>query len=139
MRNIFKNGILTGWVKAATIGILVATTVSAALSALTANLALSGKFGETGSITAVFLIRLLSVAIGGITGTSLSKEKLLPTIGVITSGYFIMLLIMGIIFYDGSFHQFGSGLLSTLLGGVLVGLIRLRSRKSKRRTVKIHR
>ncbi len=129
----------TGWVKAAIIGIAVAVIISVVLTALTAHFVLNEKVGESSVSLILFVVRFLSAGIGGLVGTSLSKEKLLPVIGVITGGYLLVLLATGIIFFDGSFHQFGSGLISVLSGGAGAGAIRLKPAKNKSRGVRVGR
>jgi len=132
-------GAATSWVKGAIIGIAAATLVSIVLTLLAANLVLNGKVGESGNGWIVFLTRILSVVLGGLIGTSLSKEKMLPTISVIAVGYLLVLLAVGIVFFNGSFHKFGSGLLSVLIGGAIVCLLKLTQQKNKNKAIKARR
>ena len=132
-------GAAASWVKGAIIGIAAATLVSIVLTLLAANLVLNGKVGESGNGWIVFLTRILSVVLGGLIGTSLSKEKMLPTISVIAVGYLLVLLAVGIVFFNGSFHKFGSGLLSVLIGGAIVCLLKLTQQKNKNKAIKARR
>ena len=131
MKLKLSKGAKTTWVRAAVIGICFALVVSVALTALLGKFALNGTIGESGVGLAVFVIRLLSVAVGGFVGTGLTDGKLLPVVGVITAGYLLFLLAAGIILFDGSFNRFASGLVSAVLGGAVVALIRSMPKKSK--------
>lgn len=133
-----RNGKLS-WLKTSVIGTIIATAISVGLTALLANLVLKGSVEESGTGWYVFGIRLLSVAVGSLVGTGLADEKILPVIGVVSGGYLVALLALGIVFFDGSFRQFGLGLLSVLIGGGLACAVRLMPRKSNKRAVRTRR
>ena len=131
MKLKIKDGAKTTWIKAAAIGSGCALGASVVLTALVSVLVLNGSIKENGSAYAVFAIRALSVAIGALIGTGLAEEKLLPVIGVITAGYILILLAFGIVLFDGSFYRFGAGLMSSIIGGAVAAIIRLKPKKSK--------
>ena len=130
MKTIDRKGTLPGWVRGAIIGFVVSVVISVVATALFANLALNGKLEDRLAGTVVFIVRLISVAGGGLIGTGVSKEKNLTVVGCVSGAYLLTLLAVGIVLYDGSFNNFGSGLLSVLLGGVVAALIRLKPQKS---------
>ncbi len=123
-------------VKSAGVGILVAIAMSAVLTGLYGVLMLNGSVGETPSKAAIFLIRVVSVAVGGFVAGALTNEYFLPIIGIVAGGYLILLLGTGIAAYDGSFKNFGSGLLSVILGGTIPCITKLKAPKKRRKMPK---
>ena len=101
----------------ALIGAAVALLLSLLLSAGATSLAIRGSIAESGYNFSVFMIRAISVFLGALVGTWLSKEKYLLIIGIIAAVYTVVLISLGIVIYDDSFQNFGMGLLSVLLGG----------------------
>ena len=132
--NFRKNGNIN-WIKASVIGVLCAVIISAGLTALLGNLVHNGSVGESAICYAIFMIRALSVTIGALVGTGLANEKLLPVIGAISGGYLVAMMAVGIAFFGGTFNEFGSGLISAVVGGVASGLIRLKPKKSGKRVL----
>ena len=57
------------------IGTLTAVLLSIALTALLTNLVVNGQIGETKTSIFIFVIRAVSVFIGGILGAAIIKEK----------------------------------------------------------------
>lgn len=133
MKVKINKGIKTNWIKAAVIGSVCALVITAVLTALLSVFTLNGSIGESGMGYAIFAIRLISVAVGGLIGTGISEEKMLPIVGVVTAGYLAALVAIGIALFNGSFNQFGSGLLSAVLGGAAAGAIQLKPKKNKHR------
>ena len=118
------------------IGIVAAVVISVLLTALYGALMMNGSVGETPSTVAIFLIRAVSVTVGCFLATILTKEYFLPVIGITAAGYLIVLLGTGIAVFDGSFKNFGSGLVSVLLGGVIPGITKLKAPKKRRKMPK---
>lgn len=110
-------------------GVLISLTVSIILTALQSVLIGEGKIGEGTTGAVVFLIRVIAMATGGFVAVVMAKNKTLPVIAITAGGYLLTLLTIGIIFYGESFHNFGIGLLSTLIGGAIPYLIKLRMPK----------
>ncbi len=134
-----KSAISGNWIKAATIGAVCAIVISAVLTGFLSSLTLKGKIGDSGIGYAVFAIRLLSVAVGGLIGTGIFKEKLLAVVGTITAAYMVVLIAIGIAFLDGSFNRFGMGLISVVLGGAVAAVFRLMPNKNKNRVARLTR
>ncbi len=115
------------------IGVGGAVAVSALLSMGLSSLVINGAIQETTTSRYIFAIRALSVLIGGLLGAGIAKGKYLPVIGLTTLGYLIVLLGVGIAMYDGSFQNFGAGIVSVLAGGIIACILKLKpQRKSKR-------
>ena len=118
-------------------GIMIALVISLVLITALSYLTTSGKFPETSLGWSVFTVRAVAVLMGALVGTALSKDKSVITIGIIVVGYLALLLGFGIIIYDSSFQNFGSGVISAVLGGVIGCLIRIKSQNKPRRVRKI--
>ena len=121
------------------IGAAVAIILSALLTAALAGLIGNGKLAERAVDVSLPIIRFLSVLIGGLIGTSVSKEKVLPVIGGVSLGYLILLIALGIAIYDGSFHGFGLGVLSVGIGALAVTGIRLKANSKQKHRVRIRK
>ena len=119
------------------IGTAVATAISFLLSMGLTSLIGKGSVPENGSGVYIFLIRSLSVLLGSLLSTAIIKEKNLQTIGIVTAAYLIILLGIGIVAYNGSFHNFGIGLLSVLAGGGIACIIKVIPQKKKYHIPKI--
>ena len=128
-----NNAMITG----ALIGVGIAIAISLLLSMGLASLVLKGTASMDEPGIYVFLIRALSVFMGSFLATVIVKEKHLQVIGIVAAGYLLVLLAGGIIFYDGSFHNFGTGMLSSLVGGAISCLIKVIPRKKGYRLPKI--
>jgi len=121
------------------IGVAISTTISIILTAILTSLVMSGSIQEGSANTLIFLIRTISVLAGCLVGTSIKKEKCLPVIGAITLGYLIILIGVGITFYNGSFQHFGSSVLSIVIGGLVTHLIQLRPKTNRKYAAKYNR
>jgi len=121
------------------IGVAVAVIVTALLSAGLTSLVMNGTIAEKATSPYIFVIRLLAVLFGGLLGAGLSDGKILPVVGLITGVYIVILLSVGIAAYDGSFYNFGTGLFSTLIGGVIACLIKLKPQMRPKRAIRYTR
>ena len=130
-----KFSVVTG----AGVGVLIAVVVSILLTGLYGILMLNGQVGESPSMAAVFLIRMVSVAIGGYIAGALTKAHFLPVVGIVTAGYLVLLAGTGIVAFDGSFKNFGSGVLSILLGGAVACITKVKAPKKQRKMPKLRR
>lgn len=108
---------------AVTVGVIVALLLGLLLTALLTNLTLNGGLREEGAGIFIFAVRFISVLVGALIAGVILKEKYLPLVGFTALGYLLVLLGIGIVFFDGSFKHFLSGVGSTLLGGVVSILI----------------
>lgn len=112
------------------IGIAAALVIAFLLTVGLTSLLIRGKLVENVTGILVFAIRTISVLIGGLIGSSHSKGKYLQVISSTTLGCLIVLLGLGMIIYDGTFHHFGMGILSVFVGGVIACLIKLRPKRA---------
>lgn len=108
------------------IGVAMALAVSGLLSVGLTSLLMNGHVELNGTVIIVFLIRALSVLAGGLLASALSEGKHLAVIGLVAVGYLLILLGLGIVLYDGSFRNFGGGVLSAAAGGASACLIKLK-------------
>lgn len=120
-----------------TIGTVVAAAISFVLSMVLTSLITKGGISESSPGVYIFIIRSLSVLAGCLLATWIVKEKNLQIIGIVSCLYLLILLGVGIIMYDGSFHNFGLGLLSVILGGGIACIIKLIPQKKKYHLPKI--
>lgn len=111
-------------------GVVIALVLSFLLTALMGNLILNGHSGENIAQASIFLIRTISVLVGALIGGLVLRHNYLKLVGFITAGYFVVLIGIGIVFYDGSFKSFLVGAVSVLVGGIAALLI-LQMPKSK--------
>lgn len=112
-------------------GIGFTILITLLLSAGLTSLIITGKLHEISLEIFTAIIRAVAVFSGCMITTAIKKEKILQNIGIVTAVYVLVLLGLGIILYDHSFHSFGFGILSVLLGSVAAFLIRLRPNKQK--------
>lgn len=113
------------------VSVIAATILSVALSALLASLILNGSLSEKAVGTAILAVRSVSLLAGALVGGAMLKQKILPQVGFTALGYLLVLLGIGIVFYDGSFNEFWSGIASVLVGGTGAFVILLRSTKQR--------
>ncbi|MBR5022191.1 MAG: hypothetical protein IKY18_03190 [Oscillospiraceae bacterium] len=113
------------------IGITVALLLSVLLTVAVSNLVLKGNLSEKLASGVIFVLRAISVLAGTLIGGSILKRDYLILIGIIASVYLIMLIGIGIVFFNGSFKNFLLGVISVLVGGV-VALIILQAPKGNR-------
>lgn len=116
------------------IGIGAATVMTALLSMGLTSLVINGKIGENSTGIFIFVIRTVSVLLGGMIGTGFSKGNYLPVIGLTTLGYMIIMLGLGITLFNGSFQNFGMGAISVIIGGALACALKLKPPAKHRRT-----
>ena len=119
------------------IGIFAAVVISVLLTALYGVLMIKSTVNEAPSAILVFIIRAVSMTSGGFLAGAITKEHCLPVIGLTTAGYLTVLITIGILFFDGSFVNFGNGLLSAVVGGVIPCLIKLKAPKRRQKTLKL--
>jgi uncharacterized membrane protein len=118
------------------IGLLVSLVVSVVFSAVLTSLIQKGKSDQANGL-GVFAIRTIATLSGCLTGVVLSKKKPLVVIGIIALGFFVILLMAGLLLFGGAIKRIGNGALSVLLGGLVACVMELRPKKSpKRRYIK---
>ena len=119
-------------VTAIVIGVLIALVLSTAFIALISSLIQWGNLEENHTSPIVFLCRAVSLLIGSLIGSLISKEKHLMRVGATALGYLLILFAIGIVFFDGSFRSCLSGVASIVFAGVIAIVLLQRGKGSKR-------
>lgn len=107
------------------IGIGVSLVLSLLLSLLLTSLTVNGSITEDNGNLLVSAVRGLSVLIGSLIGAGIEKGKYIPVIGITSLGYLLVIMGVGILFYDGGFHGFGSGVISVLIGACVACILKI--------------
>ena len=118
------------------IGIISSLAVSLIFITIVASLVTKGSIPEDFSSWTTHIVQAIAGLTGVLIGTGLTKEKYFATSGIIVGGYLFLLIGLGIALYDGSFQNFGVGIISVLIGGTVGCLIRLKSQKKTTRARK---
>ena len=111
------------------IGLLVTILISLMMTIALTSLIQKGKISENGNAF-IFIIRVTATIVGCLLGSGLSKKSILPVIGAISAGYFIVLLSMGLLFLDGSLNKVWQGILSVIIGGAIACMVKLKPQSS---------
>ncbi len=98
-----------------------------------------GKWGEEHYGTAGFILWM----IGALSGTMITcltiKEKRLLMIGISALLYFLFLIGMHIMLFEGSLTRIGQGILAIILGSIPSVLLSLRKNKPNQKKIKYRR
>lgn len=121
------------------VGVIAASLLSILLTALLTNFVLNGHLSEGSAGVIIFLVRVVSMLVGALIAAVIYKQQYLPLIGFTALGYLLVLLGTGIVFFDGSFKHFLSGVTSVLVGGIISLLILTRPKNKSRRAIKYNR
>ena len=121
------------------VGTLTTCLISFLLTIALTGLVMNGYIEKNETDVFVFFIRAISVMIGSLLASALSKEKILLTIGLTTGIYLMILLLLGFIFYNNAFRNFGAGVISALVGGACASIIKLKLPIKKKHFVKLKR
>ena len=113
-------------------GTIVAVIFSALLTALMAHFILKGNLREETVFAITFVIRMVSTSIGALIGGVIFKEKHLLQVFFTALAYLLFLIGAGIVFFDGSFKNLLSGVLSVSIGAAMTIFI-LKRKKGNRR------
>jgi len=118
------------------LGVGIAIIISLLLTWLQTSLTLRGSIPLENAGIFTFIIRTVSVFAGSLIGTVITEGKGLSVIGIITGIYLFLLIVLGILLYDGLFHGLLLGVVSVLIGGILVVLIKLKPQKRRKYSVR---
>ena len=121
------------------IGVVVALLLSTLFIALFSNLILNGAISDSNTRWFVFLSRGIGLFVGTLMAGAILREQYLKLAGLVLAGYLLILVGIGIIFYDGSFKGFASGVTSLALGSVIAFVILqgLTNKRKKRPKIRI--
>ena len=118
------------------VGIAVALIISTILSIGLAFLVQNGKMEEN-EIIGVFLIRVVAVFVGVLVAATTSANKLLPITGIIATGYLFVLLVVAILFFDGTIKQIWSGVSSVVIGAAVALVIKLKPKTIRNKSLRL--
>jgi len=118
------------------IGVAIAAVISLLLNMGLTSLVMNGHIEANDTAFFVFAIRAVSVIAGGLVAAALAREKMLLLIGLTSIGYLLLLIGLGIIFYDSSFLNFGSGVISAAVGAACACVLKLKAPRKKKHSVK---
>lgn len=119
------------------IGIVAALVVTFLLTGGLTSLLISGKLGESVTGILIFAIRTISVLLGGLIGSGYSNGRYLQVIALITLGYMVALLGLGMIVYNGTFHNLGMGILSVFVGSLIACLVKIKPKRAGKHVPRI--
>lgn len=122
---------------AAITGIAVTVIISILLLVLVGNLILNGHLSEGSTNMCVFVIRMTSLITGILVAAAIWKKEYLKLVGIVIVGYLLILITIGIVFFDGSFKNIAINALSAVLGGVVALGVLLSPKRNKRKLPKI--
>lgn len=103
---------------AAFYGVFLAAMISLVLTLLLALSLGKGTIKEDFLKTAIFATQMISVFCGCIFGMTLLQGKKLLVTALILAGYLTVIIMVGIIFYNGMFVSIGSGIISVFAGAL---------------------
>ena len=118
------------------IGLITTILLSFILTIVLTSFVQKGQLAEDGN-AGVFITRIIATLTGGLVGAGFSKKKFLPVIGTISLGYFVILISIGLLLLDGSLNNLWHGLLSTLIGGIIACLIKLKPQTTRKKRIRL--
>ena len=98
-----------------------------------------GKWGEEHYGTASFILWLIGTLSGTMILGLTIKEKRLLMIGISALLYFLFLVGMHIMFFEGSISRIGQGILAIILGSIPSVVLSLRKNASNQKKIKYRR
>ena len=121
------------------IGLLLSVLVSVMLSMLLAVLVINEQVGENRIAYLSPLITLLASFVGCVAAGKQVEQKLAIVIGVTGAIYLFLLMGVGILFFDGGFHNLWMSLLAIAVGCALSCAICIRGKGSGRKRKRVYR
>ena len=98
------------------IGAVAGMVVGILLLLLLTSLVMNGSVGEENTAPYIIIVRTIGGFAGCMLATVIARKKHLTVIALTGVVDLLLLLAIGIAFYDGSFTHFGSGLISVVIG-----------------------
>jgi len=119
-------------------GLLATVLVSLIMSVIITGMIQKGTLSENGNI-GVFTTRVIATMMGSLLGAAMTRKNILFVIGVIAAGYYIVLLVLGLLFFDGSLDNVWQGFVSIIIGGCIACLIKLKPQRTRRKHIRFAR
>ncbi len=101
---------------AVTIGILGSLLLTLLGAAVLAYLIGSGTVAQTGMGLGSTVILIISTALGSLVATGIHKHRKLMISGITAAGYYLSLLAMSALFFEGQYEGMGITAIMVLLG-----------------------
>ena len=120
-------------------GIAVSVFLSVLLAMLLTTMVLNERAGECTIEYAVPVIAFVSSLAGSVVAGKMAREKVAILAGVTGAAYILILIGMGILFFDGGFHNLWSSLLSVVAGCVVSCAICIRGGRSGSKRKRVYR
>lgn len=117
------------------VGILIAILMATLLSGVGAFTVYKGTIDESYMQFIAIIINGISSFIAAIIAYSTAKQKCLPVIGITAAGYFLIHVIVTVLFFESSFCNIWTSVLSILIGsGIGCAIcLRLADREGRRK------
>ena len=119
-------------------GLFASLVVSVVLMIGLTCLIEKGKLNDN-EYLAVFITRLIATIAGGLLSARLAEKKLLLNVVTTSAAYLLVLLSVGIVLFDGVFDKFWIGVLSVVIGVVIVLLIKLKPQTNRKKLTRTAR
>lgn len=121
------------------IGLIMSIIISVVLSMLLAVLVMNERVGENAIEYLTPLIVLLASLFGCITAGKQVEQKLAIVIGITGAIYLFLLMGVGILFFDGGFHNLWTSLLAIAVACGISCAICIRGKGSGRKRKRVYR
>ena len=83
-------------------------------------------------------IHALSTIIGSMLAVFLEKGRIALVAGIVTAGYFLILLSINMLIFSSGFEGMGQCVLASLAGGLISVLINMRGSRKRKYNIKVH-
>ena len=98
------------------IGVIISFVLSLLLTMVVTTLIEGEKLGDSSTNYAIMVITFISVLIGGVVSNRLVNKKMAITSTITGLIYLLIFVGMGILFFDGGFHNLWTRLLTVIVG-----------------------
>ncbi len=127
------------FINAVWVGVSISLLLSIVLAMLLAVLVVSERFSENSIKYAVPVITMIGTMIGSMVAGKKHNEKLAILAAAVGGIYLFLLVAVGVLFFDGGFHNLGLRLLSTAVGCVCSCAICIRGKGSGKKRKRPYR
>lgn len=119
------------------IGIIVSIVTSVIASVILSAISLRNLIDEKSIAYIASAIQLGSVLLGALIAGKVYGQKYILSAAIVCAGYYLMLVIATLLFFDSSFARLGAGTIMCIIGAALASILCLfnksKGRNKKRR------